>query len=318
MFVTEVKTENGFDMIVLKNTNSNTIVEILPSCGAILHSFTVLHNKELLNVVDSYDNAEDFKKNVSAKGFKGCKLSPFACRINKSAYHFGQKEYTLQKFSLNGNAIHGLLYDAPFHILDQYSDELSAGAALKYSYTGSDIGYPFSYDCLVAYHLKKDNELTVITEIINKDKGLIPIQDGWHPYFTLGVKIDELQLEFQAKTMLIFDEQLIPTGESVPYHEFGSLKKIGNASLDNCFTLNFAECQPLCVLRDVVKKVQIEIRPDQHYPYLQIYTPTHRNSIAIENLSAAPDAFNNKQGLITLQAGENIIFATTYKVTSLI
>lgn len=68
----------------------------------------------------------------------------------------------------------------------------------------------------------------------------------------------------------------------------------------------------------MLKKVQLEIRPDKQYPYLQIYTPPHRNSIAIENLSAAPDAFNNKMGLITLQPGENIIFTTTYKITPLI
>ncbi|MCW3093050.1 MAG: Aldose 1-epimerase [Ferruginibacter sp.] len=318
MFITEVKQENGFDKIVLKDTLSKTFVEILPSCGAMLHSFTVLHNGESLNVIDHYDDAADFKSNVTDKGFKSCKLSPFACRINNATYHFAGTEYTIQKFLLNESALHGLLYDAVFTILEQYSDEASAGITLKYAYTGTDKGYPFHYDCLVAYHLKKDNELTVITEIINRDKGLIPIQDGWHPYFQLGGRIDELHLEFQSKEMVVLNEALIPTGELVAYNEFGSLKQIGEACFDNCYTMNFAECQPLCVLRDIKKNIQIEIRPDKHYPYLQIYTPLHRHSLAIENLSAAPDAFNNKMGLITLQAGENIIFATTYKITPLI
>ena len=318
MFATEANNENGFDKIVLKDTLSKTFVEIIPSCGAILHSFTVLHNTSLLNVIDHYESAEDFARNVTSNGFKSCKLSPFACRVNNATYRFGEKEYTLEKFLLNKNALHGLLYDADFAVMDQYADAASAGVALRYSYTGNDKGYPFHYDCVVAYHLKKDNELTIITEIINKDKGLIPIQDGWHPYFTLGGKIDELQLEFQSKEILVFNDSLIPTGELLPYQEFGSLRKISDTTFDNCFIVNFAECQPLCVLRDADKKIQIEIRPDKHYPYLQIYTPPHRNSIAIENLSAAPDAFNNKMGLIILQPGENIIFATTYKITSLI
>lgn len=317
-FTVESKTENGFHKTVLKDNSTQTSVEIIPSCGAILHAFTVLHNNSLLNVIDHYDSAEDFAGNVTTKGFKSCKLSPFACRINNATYQFGEKEYTIEKYLLNESALHGLLYDAEFAVTDQYADEASAGVALKYSYPGSDKGYPFHYDCVVAYHLKKDNELTIVTEIINKDKGLIPIQDGWHPYFTLGGKIDDLQLEFQSKEILVFNDALIPTGELLPYQEFGSLRKIGDTSFDNCFTVNFAECQPLCVLRDAEKKVQIEIHPDKHYPYLQIYTPPHRNSIAIENLSAAPDAFNNKMGLITLQPGENIIFTTTYKITSLI
>jgi aldose 1-epimerase len=318
MFATEVNNENGFDKIVLKDTLSKTFVDIVPSCGAILHSFSVVHDNSFLNVIDHYDSAGDFSANVISKGFKSCKLSPFACRINNAAYQFGEKEYTIEKFVLDGNALHGLLYDADFTVTGQYADEASAGVTLKYSYPGNDNGYPFHYDCVVAYHLKRDNELTIITEIINKDKGLIPLQDGWHPYFTLGGKIDGLQLEFQSKEILVFNDALIPTGELLPYHEFGALRKINNTVLDNCFTMNFAECQPLCVLRDEQKKLQIEIRPDKNYPYLQIYTPPHRHSIAIENLSAAPDAFNNKMGLIILQPGENIIFTTTYKITLLI
>lgn len=318
MFARSAITENGMDKIVLRDDSSGTFVEIVPSCGAILHSFTVIHNDAPLNVIEHYDSKDDFAGNVTSKGFKSCKLSPFACRIKNAVYHFGEKEYTIEKFLLNNSALHGLLYDADFEVLEQFADDLSAGVTLKYAYAGTDKGYPFLYDCIVAYHLKKDNQLTIVTEIINRDEGLIPIQDGWHPYFTLGGKIDELQLEFQSKEMVVFDEALVPTGGLLPYQEFGSLKKIGNTRLDNCFTLNFAECQPLCVLRDASKNIQVEIRPDKHYPYLQIYTPPHRNSIAIENLSAAPDAFNNGMGLITLQPGENIIFTTTYKITSLI
>lgn len=317
MFATEVSNENGFHKIVLKDIISKTFVDILPACGAILHSFSILHNNSPLNVIDSYTDAEDFSANVTSKGFRGCKLSPFACRMNNAAYRFAGKEYNIEKFLLNGHALHGLLYDAEFTVHQQYADDASAGVALKYSYTGTDKGYPFYYDCVIAYQLKKENELTVVTEIINKDKGLIPIQDGWHPYFTFGGAIDELQLEFQSKEILTFNDELVPTGALSPYQEFVSLKRIGTTSLDHCFTVNFAECQPLCVLRDTQRKVQIEIRPDKHYPYLQIYTPIHRRSIAIENLSAAPDAFNNKMGLIILQPEENIIFTTTYKITTL-
>ncbi len=318
MFAIEVNNENGFEKIVLRDTLSKTFVDIIPSCGAILHAFTVFHNGFFLNIIDHYESEADFADNVTSKGFKSCKLSPFACRMTNATYQFGEKDYHIEKFLLNGSALHGLLYDAHFTVLEQFSDESGAGVTMKFAYTGADKGYPFQYDCVVTYHLKKDNSLTITTKIVNNDQGLIPIQDGWHPYFSLGSKVDDLQLEFQSKEILIFDDALIPTGELKPYKDFDTLKKIGSSFFDNCFTLNFAECQPLCVLRDPVKKLQVEIRPDKHYPYLQIYTPPHRNSIAIENLSAPPDTFNNKIGLITLQPGENIIFTTTYKITSLI
>jgi aldose 1-epimerase len=315
----EVVSENDpdFNKVILKDIATGTVAEIIPSCGAILHAFTVFNNGSPLNVIDGYESAEDFKNNVTAKGFKSCKLSPFACRINNATYTFAEKKYTIEKFLLNGSALHGLLYDAVFTVTATWANEKSAGVSLQHQYTRSDKGYPFKYTCTVTYELKNDNALTITTAITNNDEGLIPVQDGWHPYFSFGGHIDDLQLEFQSKELVEFDAALIPTGKLLPYQEYGALKKIGAAEFDNCFTVNFAECQPLCVLRDPVKKIQLAIYPDKSYPYLQIYTPPHRKSIAIENLSAVPDAFNNNMGLKVLAPGTTESFITTYTITSL-
>jgi len=87
--------------------------------------------------------------------------------------------------------------------------------------------------------------------------------------------------------------------------------------LTACFSVNFTEGQPICTLRNALQKIQVEIYADRSYPYLQIYTPPHRDSIAIENLSAVPDGFNNGLGLITLAPQTSKVFTTTYKITSL-
>ena len=318
MFSVVNNSEDGFDKIVLREEASGTFAEIIPSCGAILHSFSVLFEFQMLNLIWNYQDYEDFKKNVTAKGFRSCKLSPFACRISDASYKFGEGAYKIEKFKLNGSALHGLIYDAVFFIKAWEANEEKAAVTLEHQYRGVENGYPFHYDCEVIYELRKGDSLNIKTTIINKDKGLIPIQDGWHPYFTFGGMIDVLQLEFQSKEIVAFTEALVPTGELIPYPEFNALKKIGDTKFDNCFTLNFASCQPLCILRDPEKKLQLEIFPDKSYPYLQIYTPTDRNSIAIENLSAAPDAFNNGMGLIVLSPGSSAVFSTTYKISSII
>ena len=317
MFAIDTHHKDGFDLVVLKDLSSNTFIEIIPSCGGILHSFNVWHNDAFINVIDNFESRSDFEANVTVKGFKGCKLSPFACRIKDGIYKFGGNTYTIEKFYMKENALHGLLYDEDFTITNQYANEEHASISLEYKYRGSDKGYPFYYDCVVTYHLKENNELIISTEVFNRDKGIIPMQDGWHPYFTFGGKIDDLLFEFQSKNHIIFDEGLIPTGEISQYEEFNSLKKIGDASFDDCFTLNLAECQPLCVLRDAAQKIQIEIRPDKSYPYLQLYTPPHRNSMAIENLSAPPDTFNNGINLIILPPDGNAKFNVSYKVAAL-
>ena len=60
-------------------------------------------------------------------------------------------------------------------------------------------------------------------------------------------------------------------------------------------------------------KYKLQVTPITNYPYLQLYTPPDRKSIAIENLSGAPDCFNNKMGLQELQPQKKIIFETAYQ-----
>jgi aldose 1-epimerase len=314
MFSVSKLQEDGLEKIILKNNDTNNYAVILPACGAILHSFVAFNEGKPFNVIDSYNSGDDFKKNVEKKGFPGCKLSPFVCRLHKGSYHFAENKYTIEKFYLDKNAIHGILYDKAFSLTSETADDTHASVTMKYEYRSEDKGYPFNYDCIITWRLENDNTLSVATECVNKDAGLIPMQDGWHPYFNLDESVDELQLEFQSKEMVEFNSELLPTKNLIPYVEFNSLKKIGDTLFDNCFTLHLDSCQPLCVLRNPSKKVEIEIYPDKSYPYLQIYIPPHRKNIAIENLSGAPDAFNNKMGLITLEAGQSALFKSAYRI----
>ena len=317
MFAVELSSYNNFkDSVILSNNESGTTVVVVPSCGAILNAFNILVDNKVVNIIDSYLSEEDFKQNVTSAGFKGAKLSPFVCRMKRGEYHFGENKYSIEKFYLQKHAIHGLLFDKSFNVIDSGFNMHGAYVSLRYSYRADDAGFPFDYDCIINYKLEVNNKLTVETKIINKDKGLIPVQDGWHPYFTLGKKIDVLQLEFQSKEILDFDDELIPTGSTKPYHRFQSIANIGSTQFDNCFLLNFSDCQPMCLIRDPEKKINIEIHPGKEYPYLQIYTPPHRNSIAIENLSGPPDGFNNGIGLKVLQPGESALFTTSFKITN--
>lgn len=317
MFSINKKLEAGFEKIILKNDITNNYAAIIPSCSAMLHEFVVERENERMNVIDSYASFEEFKKSVVEKGFLGCKLSPFVCRINEASYSFGGKNYFIKKSLPAKHALHGELYDKAFTLTAETANELNASVTMKYEYRGEDEGYPFNYDCIVTWQLEPENKLSVITECINKDEGLIPIQDGWHPYFTLGDSIDDLHLEFQSKEMVEFNSDLIPTKKLLPYTKFGTIEKFGSTKLDNCFTLDTQECQPLCVLRNVDKNIEVQFFPDESYPYLQIYTPGHRKSIAIENISGAPDAFNNGMGFITLEPGQSALYKTSYKIVLL-
>lgn len=309
-------TDADFSAIELSDDITGSRAVVLPEQGAILHRLERSIGGAMRNVIESYDNQADWNENLTNKGFRSCKLAPFACRIDDARYRFDDHEYHIEKFLLNGSALHGLIYDLPFQVAYQYADAHHAGVVLQGSYLGTDPGYPFAFDCQVAYQLKANAALTVTTTLTNRDEGLIPVQDGWHPYFTLGVPVDDCLLSFQAMDQWVFNAAMIPTGERKSFDEFIREKKLGNRKFDDCFTLDFSACQPLVTLRHPNEPWQVEIHPDKSYPYLQLYTPDHRQSIAIENLSAPPDVFNHGAGLIILPPGGNRNFVTKYRINS--
>ena len=315
MFSVNDKQDQGFNIVVLHDQASGTSVEIVPECGAILHAFKINFAPDPINIIDQYRNKKEFDERVEAEGFKSCKLSPFPCRLKNGTYHFGEKEYKVEKFYLGKHALHGLIYDAPFDIVKMEADTEKATLELLYVYPGTDKGFPFKYDCRVIYELEKESKLTITTVIKNNESYAIPMIDGWHPYFSFGGPVDELYLSIEATEILEFDEDLIPTKNKLPYDKFSSMQPIGTTLLDNSFLVEPKHATPVLILKDVNKQLQLEISPGKSYPILQVYIPAHRQSIAIENLSAAPDAFNNQINLGIVPAGNEAIFKTSYKIS---
>jgi aldose 1-epimerase len=304
----------GLDLINIEDESNGTFVSLLPGFGATLHGFMVrVAGGALFNIIDSYADREEVNREIG-RSFKGPKLSPFPCRIREGKYCFEAETYTFSRLFGDGSAIHGLIYDKPFSILDEATSEHSGTVVLEYSYRKDDPGYPFDYDCQVRYVLHPDNVLEVSTSVTNMDQRAVPIADGWHPYFRLGGKIDGWRLQFHSTAMLEFDEHLIPTGKLVQYGSYGAGRPIGDTFLDNCFSLKPDLAGAACEIRNLESGLAIAFFPDANYPYLQIYTPPDRTSIAIENLSGAPDCFNNQMGLTRLLPGHSQIFTLRYKV----
>jgi len=301
---------------LLRMQSPTSTIELLPKSGAIFNKWQVQMHGKAWNVIEGYDSPEDFDAQCEAKGFRSCKLSPYVCRIpNGGKYTFTDIEYKVGKFDLNGASIHGLLYNAPFEIAFFEAGEEHAMVALQYHYQATDAGYPFNYFIEVVYFLLPDDTLKITTTVYNQHEETIPIADGWHPYFSLGRPIDELYFEMASDHMLVFDERIVPTGDLKPENRFEFLHSLEDVSLDNCFLMQKPLLGPACALVNTLDKIALTITPDDSYPYLQVYTPPHRNSIAIENLSAAPDAFNNRMGLIILDPDEQATFTTTYQIT---
>jgi len=101
-----------------------------------------------------------------------------------------------------------------------------------------------------------------------------------------------------------FDE----TGE-ISSNKFETKNKIENIHLDNCYLVDAID--NTCILEN--EKYQLIVQPLMNYPYLQLYTPSDRKSIAIENLSGIPNCFNNKIGLQLMKPHQNWELKTSYQ-----
>jgi aldose 1-epimerase len=306
--------ERDEDLELLQITDFTTGIQvrILPEAGALLHEFSIPLGNRRIQVINSYKNLADLKKNAAF--YKSAKLSPFVCRISEGKYKFENTSYEfLNKFN-DGSAIHGILADKSFAVLDKSAREDQAFILLEYHYKKEDPAYPFDYLINVKYTLKTGGRLYLDTMVKNLSPGRIPMADGWHPYFSLEGEVNDWLLSFRSKKKLVFNEKLIPLGHTVETSAFYSPRLIGNEFFDNCFLLDPDTGSPAATLENPANGLHLSFFPDIHYPYLQIYTSEDRKSIAIENLSSAPDAYNNGLGLIILEPGDSQSFSVLYQL----
>lgn len=313
-FSSQSITEKDLSIVRLTDHSTQTMIDILPGYGAILHAFTIQTANGPFNIIDNYPDKKAVESQLSTS-FKSAKLSPFVCRISDGTYQWEDKRYEWGTKFMDGSAIHGILYNKPFNVDDQYSNDEQAAVRLKYQYKKEDAGYPFNYSCEILYILHPGNMLQIETTVHNLEDISIPIADGWHPYFTLGGKINDYQLQFASDTLLEFDDKLVPTGKFLYDPSFIEPNQIGDRFLDNCFQLQLQEAVPVCVMHNSANQLTLLLYNNSNYPYLQLFTPDHRNSIAIENLSGAPNCFNNGMGLKILLPRRTETFNVWYQLT---
>ena len=143
MFSIHKKLEAGFKKVILKNDITGNYAAVIPSCSGMLHEFVAMQDGTSTNVIESYGSFDEFRDHLALKGFAGCKLSPFVCRLQNGKYTFGEKEYSVQKSLPSKHALHGLLYDKEFIVITETANELNASITMKYEYRADDPGCVF-------------------------------------------------------------------------------------------------------------------------------------------------------------------------------
>jgi aldose 1-epimerase len=242
--------------------------------------------------------------------FTNAKLSPFAGRIKNGQYTFNNIQYDLfRNYPEENNACHGFIYNKKFKVIRQINNNKNASCTLEYLYKNDNQGYPFTYSITLTYKLSAGEGLTCTTEIVNLSGSVIPVSDGWHHYFDLGVPVEKLILKLDNLDLIELDSCGIPDGRKKEYKIFDVPCKIGGRHFDSCFkfkTKGKAETELISNERNINLLIWQDTGPGK-YDYLVIYTPPDRKSIAIEPLTSNINSFNNHEGLILLPPDEKFV-----------
>ncbi len=299
------------DLIKLLDSETNEYVSILPETGGMLNSLSLLVGNGLISVLDDYPTEEELVKTLDSS-FKGSNLFPFPNRIDKGQYLFNENLYQLfVNFPHEDNAIHGLIFKTKFTVKEKYESDDRASLTLEYSPMESAQGFPFQYIITVEYILDRKHGLILNTTVKNTGTDEMPLGHGWHPYIKLLSKVDELQFEFASDKSFEVNEKMIPTGISTPFNEFSTLRTIGSSEFDTCFSIESKQEIAKTFVFDPAINSGITLWQEtgkNKYNFLQVYTPEHRETIAIEPMTCLPNALNNKKGLILLKPGETANF----------
>lgn len=295
----------------LVNAATGEKASIIPEYGANVNSLILSRNNRLHEIIYSDKNTKELHANCC---YRGAKLIPFPNRINNGKYKFQEKSYQLElNHEEEKHAIHGFVYNQPFTVNNVVTESNFAKIDLEYDYNGDKKGYPFKLKVLVNYILCNEG-FRVNTMIINVSGQRIPVGDGWHPYFSMSEKIDDLKLKIPSSTKIEVDSRMIPTGETTVYSGFQDFETINDTSFDTGFVVNQSS-DATTSLYSPKTDTTINLWQESEngkYRYLQIYTPPDRKSIAIEPMSCMTDAFNNQNGLVVLEPGDS--FSGSYGI----
>ena len=283
----------------LINRKTNNRIAIIPEFSACVLSIQL----KGIEVLDAYQTPREMTLN---RWFKNLPLFPFPNRLNQGQYKWKDN---IQQLPINdtqtGNALHGFSAGKEFEVINVVTEEDYAAIHCRYEYDGSMMGYPFPFQFDIIFRLSDEDGMSIRLSATNTGNSRMPFGLGWHPYFQLSKDAEQIQLQLPLLELVGVDENMIPTGKRYIYDRFTDERLLGAEVLDNCFAIKGEKSIATVSLNGEHGKLTYwQECGTGKYPYIQLFTPPHRQSVAIEPMSCNIDAFNNQDGLWILEPRE--------------
>ncbi len=274
-------------------------VAVITEVGATLRAYSA----------GGLDVLDGFSVDEPSPAGRGQVLAPWPNRLDGGRYAFDGRPGTaaIDEPEL-GNAIHGLVRWLPWQLASR-SDEAVALVCVLHPQPA----YPWRLELGLEYRLASDG-LAVVARATNISAGGAPFGIGFHPYLTMGIRVDDVRLTIPASRRLTTDDRALPVGEEdVVGTEFDFTvgRPVGATRLDTCFTglARGSDGRSRAPLESADGR-GVEVWADEAFGYLQVYTgdtlepaSRRRRAVAIEPMTCPPNAFASGVDVIRLEQG---------------
>jgi len=247
----------------------------------------------------------------------GIILSPWPNRVRAGRWVLDGKPQQLDITEpARGGALHGLLQFADYEVTEQTPDAVTLAATIYPQH-----GWPFLLETWVRYELESDG-LAVTHGARNLSAARALYATGSHPYLKVGdAPIADLELTVPASTYFAVDERLDPTAEvdvAGTLYDVRSPHRVGDLTFDTAFGgvehAEVANGRGDVAWLTAPDGSRTTLWQSTDWGYVQVFTthlmpaPTGApdaviDAIAIEPMTAPPDALNSGQGLIWIEPG---------------
>ena len=255
---------------------------------------------------------EGYAEDAMASGGRGQLLLPWPNRVRDGRYRYSGRDHQLPLSEVGrGHASHGLVRWAAWRPVEVSGDAVSLDHRLM-----AQPGYPWTLDLSVRYAVS-DEGLAVTVIATNRAASPAPFAAGAHPYLLVGPgPVDAWELTVPALTALATDDRKIPTGRvdvAGGVFDFRARRRIDDTVLDTAYTDLDRDADGRASVLLHGPDGGVELWMDESHRWLQVYTADDltppRGALAVEPMTAPPDAFNCGEDLLVLEPGATTTLA---------
>lgn len=240
-------------------------------------------------------------------------LAPWSNRIAGAAFMLDGREVRLRPDWPDGAAIHGVVKDRAWTILDR--SPASARLAFQ-SARHADLNWPWPFEAETRYELH-DQSLEVELAVINRAEAAMPAGLGFHPFYMRKLWDDRDDVTVRAHLSGRYPAaRMIPTGparaDEVTAH-LAAGRPLAPLDLDDVF----AGFDPQTTITWPASGVRASISASPNLGHTVIYSPPAEPFFCLEPVSMVNNGFNAPgpgSGVRMLRPGESMTGLMTVRL----